>query len=152
MLDELANSTSAKDRRISAMLRAFAKKGEIAFEDYEARRDGTKWSEDMAFALQLGIVEKIDSQRYRILTEAAGTRLLSKFQKKLVRELYDSFGQESFSREMLCATLDYDGPHISAYLHRFTLMRILDCSKGDVYSYRLLVTPVENPECFDTAA
>lgn len=153
LLNELSVSASPKDRRIATMITACKEKGELNLSDYEERGEGLKWYEDMAFALQLGLVEKLDPQRYRILEElGAGRQFLSRHQKKLVRELYEYFGQESFSREMLTATLDYTGPHVAAYLHRFTLLMILDCRKGDVLYYQLIVNPEDHPECFDLAA
>ena len=42
----------------------------------------------------------------------------------------------TFSQEMVIATLDYAGSHVSAILHQFTLIRILDCRKEDVYRYQ----------------
>ncbi len=53
---------------------------------------------------------------------------------------------------MVFATLDYSDSYISANLHSFTLLRILDCKKEDVYRYRFLITPEEHPECFELAA
>jgi hypothetical protein len=49
--------------------------------------------------------------------------------------MYDNFGDGTFSQEMVIATLDYAGSHVSAILHQFTLIRILDCRKEDVYTY-----------------
>lgn len=90
LLKELSLSGSAKDRRIAERITACTEKGEITLAEYEERGEGLKWSEDMAFAQQLGLVEKIDPQRYRILEELApGRQFLTKYQKKLVRELYD---------------------------------------------------------------
>ncbi len=54
--------------------------------------------------------------------------------------------------EMAIATLNYSETNIVAYLHQFTLLRILDCRKEDVYRYQLMVNPEENPECFENAA
>ena len=69
-----------------------------------------------------------------------------------IEHLYKSFGDDIFSTDMVVATLDYSGPHICGCLHQFTLLRILDCLKEDVYRYRFLVNPEDNPECFDKAA
>ena len=66
--------------------------------------------------------------------------------------MYELFGDDVFSTSMAFATLDYTETHISAYLHQFTLLRILDCRKGDVFQYQFLVNPEENPEYFDVAS
>ena len=78
--------------------------------------------------------------------------LLSKGQKKFISDVYASFGAESFSVGMVVATLDYSDSAVSAYLHRFTLMKILVCRKEGVNQYRFIVTPEEHPEYFDPAA
>ena len=155
LLDELAASTlSAKDRRIAAILRKCMSRGEVTVNEYRERGEITKWNDDMKLAEQLGLVEKITAERYRILTELKpGRNRMTRHQKKFITELYESFGTESFSREMLTATLDYSGTNVSAYLHKFTLLRILDCQKdGLLYLYQLRVNPEDHPECFDIAA
>lgn len=155
LLDELAASTlSAKDRRIAAILRKCMSRGEVTVNEYRERGEITKWNDDMKLAAQLGLVEKITAERYRILTELKpGRSRMTHHQKKFITELYESFGTESFSREMLTATLDYSGTNVSAYLHKFTLLRILDCQKdGLLYLYQLRVNPEDHPECFDIAA
>ena len=54
--------------------------------------------------------------------------------------------------EMVVATLDYSSSTASAYLHQFTLLRILDCRKEDVNMYQFLVNPKEHPEVFEDVA
>ena len=66
--------------------------------------------------------------------------------------MYDNFGNGTFSQEMVIATLDYARSHVSAILHQFTLIRILDCRKEDVYRYQFLVNPEDHPECFEDVA
>ena len=66
--------------------------------------------------------------------------------------MYDSFGEDAFSLEMVVATLDYSSSTASAYLHQFTLLRILDCRKEDVNMYQFLVNPKEHPEVFEDVA
>ena len=78
--------------------------------------------------------------------------MLSKGQKRFITEMYETFGDDVFSTEMVIATLDYSGAHVSAYLHQFTLLRILDCRKEDVYRYQFLINPEEHPEYFEPAA
>ena len=70
----------------------------------------------------------------------------------MVTKIYDSFGEESFSIEMVVATLDYSNHRICAYLHKFTLLKILDCRREDVNIYQFLITPEEHPEYFIEAA
>ena len=155
LLEELAASTlSAKDRRIAAVLRKCMSRGEVTVNEYKERGESTKWNDDMKLAEQLGLVEKITAERYRILTELKpGRDRMTRHQKRFITELYESFGTESFSRKMLTATFDYSGTNVSAYLHKFTLLRILDCQKdGLLYLYQLRVNPEDHPECFDTAA
>lgn len=152
-INELIQSNSPKDKRIGGLLLECMDKGEITIDDYSAIGESTKWLVDMQLAAQLGLVEKISSQRYAILRELkSGPPSLSKGQRKFITEMYESFGDAVFSTEMVIATLDYSGAHISAYLHQFTLLRILDCRKEDVYRYQFLINPEEHPECFDLAA
>ena len=103
----------------------------------------------MHLASQIGIVEKVDSQKYRILQKVKeGPVALSYTQKKVVTETYKSFGEESFSTEMVVATLDYSSNHVYSFLHNFTLLKILDCYKEGVYKYQFLINPEEYPEYF----
>lgn len=135
------------------MLTSCLEKGEVTLQDYADIGEESKLYTDMLFALQLGIVEKENARCYWILTEVKdGPPALSKSQKRIITEMYESFGDELFSSEMVVATLDYSGAHISAVLHQFTLMKILDCREGDVYQYQFLITPQDHPECFEKAA
>ncbi len=152
-IDELVQSNSPKDKRIGGLLLECMKKGEVTVDDYAAIGESTKWLADMQLASQMGLVEKISTQRYAILrTLKSGPLSLSKGQRRFITEMYESFGDDIFSTEMVIATLDYSGAHISAYLHQFTLLRILDCKKEDVYRYQFLINPEEHPECFDLVA
>ena len=73
-------------------------------------------------------------------------------QKRRAKLMYESFGEEAFSLEMVVATLDYSSSTASAYLHQFTLLRILDCRKEDVNLYQFRVNPKEHPEVFEDVA
>lgn len=149
----LTDSNSPKDRRIGSMLLECMKKGEITIMDYLAEDEETKWQTDMYLASQMGLVKKIDPNRYKIMKRIRpGPPLLTKGQRKFITEAYEIFGDETFSLEMAVATLDYAGSHISATLHKFTLLKILDCKKDGVNQYQFLITPEEHPECFDIAA
>lgn len=151
-VDELVQSNSPKDKRIGGLLLECMARGEITVDDYAAIGESTKWFSDMQFATQLGLVEKASPQRYAILQHLKTGALLSKGQKRFITEMYESFGDDVFSTEMVIATLDYSGAHVSAYLHQFTLLKILDCRKEDVYRYQFLINPEEHPEYFEPAA
>ena len=152
-IEILQNSNSSKDKRIGAYLTRGLGKGVIAISDYETYGDESKWMSDMQLARQLGLVDKVSATRYKISKRLkSGPPLLSKGQKKFITEVYESFGEASFSLGMLTATLDYTDAHISGYLHKFTLLKILDCKKEDVNRYQFLITPDMYPECFETAA
>ncbi len=148
-----ARSRPCKDKRIGGLLLECMNKGEITIDNYAAIGEASKWAVDMQLATQLGLVEKISSQRYAILKKLnTGPLSLSKSQRRFITEMYELFGDDVFSTEMAIATLDYSDSHISAYLHQFTLLKILDCRKEDVYRYQFLVNPEQNPEYFDIAA
>lgn len=154
-LEELSRSNSQKDKRIAATITACMDKGEITLADYEERGQSTKWGTDMAFAAQLGLVEKINPQKYRVLREfKKELPALSKSQKKIITDLYDSFGEGTFSIEMVVATLDYSGSHASAVLHQFTLLKLIDCqvNLANQFQYTFLINPQDHPECFEEVA
>lgn len=152
-ISELTRSNSQKDRRIGSLLQQCMKKCQITMDDYAAIGEAAKWPTDMQLASQMGLVERITPQRYTILRELnTGPFCLSKRQSRIITEMYESFGDEVFSSEMVVATLDYSRTHVSAYLHQFALLRILDCRKEDVYLYQFLITPEEHPECFESVA
>lgn len=152
-VDELVQSNSPKDKRIGGLLLECMARGEITVDDYAAIGESSKWFGDMQLASQLGLVEKTSPQRYVILRHLkTGALSLSKGQKRFITEMYETFGDDVFSTEMVIVTLDYSGAHVSAYLHQFTLLRILDCRKEDVYRYQFLINPEEHPEYFEPAA
>ena len=147
------SNKSTKDKRVAAMLQSCLDKGEVTLQDYIDINEENKLYSDMLLALQLGIVEKESARCYKILKKPkAGPPILSKSQKRIITEMYESFGAELFSSEMVVATLDYSGAHTSAVLHQFTLMKILDCQEGEVYRYQFLINPQDHPECFEKAA
>ena len=53
---------------------------------------------------------------------------------------------------MVLASLNYTDGTVWAYLHNFTLLKILDCQKDGVNQYQFRITPQEHPECFDITA
>ena len=146
----LAQSTSSpKDKRLGAILLGCVPKGIVTASDYEVAGQESRLTTDMALAQRMGLVERIDVGVYRIMRNLKpGLPDLRQSQKAAVTEIYGAFGTESFSREMIIATLDYSGPQASATLHELMLLRIVDCRKEDVLLYQLLVNPIEHPECF----
>ncbi|MBQ1355949.1 MAG: hypothetical protein IIY72_05670, partial [Solobacterium sp.] len=102
---------------------------------------------------QMGLVKMITHERCLILRDAQPCfDMLEPKQKKRVRQMYETFGEGPFSLEMVVATLEYGPSTASAYLHQFTLLRILDCRKEDVNLYQFLVNPREHPELFEDVA
>ena len=158
MIFKLAGSrTSQKDRRIGAMLLRKYEAGSIEAYDYLAMGATNKWAADMKLCEILGIVSRETPDKYVINSELKPRyKQLEKWQKCMASAMYDSFGQERFTSEMILANLDYSEGSTSATLHTFTLMGILDCEEGgtnsEYNSYQFLVTPEECPDCFDIAA
>ena len=150
MIEEMQGSVcSIKDRRIGDALKNHLSDGIIPKSDYDER----KWAGDMCLAEQIGLVEKIDENTYRILPEIKPLPdSLFPRQKHALTVMYESFGDEAFTGDMFMATLDYSHSHACAILHELTLIRVIDCWKEDVNQYRLMVNPEENPEYFAAVA
>jgi hypothetical protein len=152
-LNQLLNgSQSMKDKRIGTVLLQSLDKGYVTNKDYK-KGDKPRWAEDMKLAEQMGFVKRITRDRYVILRDAKPCfEMLEPGQKKRAKMMYDAFGNGSFSLGMVVATLDYSSSTASAYLHQFTLLKILDCRKEDVNMYQFLVNPKEHPEIFEATA
>ena len=156
LITELENSQSSqKDRRIGRIIHSCLKKGTVTKQDYEAAGEETRWNVDMLFATSLGLLKKVSSKEYTIMTEfdPAGMQLRTA-QKYTLSALYDLFGDGMFSAEMATAHLDYSSAHLSGILHQFTWMKLLDCTQNEdnSYTYQLNVNPTDNPECFEDVA
>ena len=148
----LDGSPSMKDKRIGTALLQSLRKGYVTNRDYK-KSDKPRWAEDMKLAEQMGFVKRITKDRYIILRDAKPCfEMLDTGQKKRAKMMYDAFGEGSFSLGMVVATLDYSSSTASAYLHQFTLLRILDCRKETVNMYQFLVNPTEHPEVFEGIA
>lgn len=152
-IQSLVHSTSSpKDRRIGEVLTSCLAEGVVRRKDYNKFGKPERWGYDMGLAARMGLVEKEDNQTYRICQDLKpGPGELLPAQKKMVTSLYQSFGDEFFSLEMVIATLDYSSAHLCAELHQFTLLKILQCSKEN-NNYQFIVNPKENPECFADVA
>lgn len=155
-INELEHSKSSlKDRRIGAILHKCLKKGAVTKHDYEMQDASTKWNTDMSFAAQLGLVRKDSNSKYIIMHEMEPTgKRLAPSQKSTLSTLYDLFGDGLFSAEMVIANLNYCSAHVSGILHKFTWLKLLDCTTNEdnSYSYHLNVNPTDNPECFSSVA
>lgn len=156
LITELENSQSSqKDRRIGRIIRSCLPKGNVTKQDYAAAGEETKWNVDMLFASSLGLLKKVSSKEYSIMTEfdPAGMKLRTA-QKYTLSALYELFGDGMFSAEMAIAQLDYSSAHLSGILHQFTWMKLLDCTANEdnSYTYQLNVNPTDNPECFEDVA
>ena len=155
-LKELSESSrSPKDRRIGIMLTNALHKGKITEVDYINAGYTTHWKKDMKLAEQIGLIKRFNQGCCTILTDIKpGPSEMSNNQKEIATAMYQSFGDRVFSTEMVIATLDYTSSHVSAVLHQFTLMRILNCNNDteNKYTYQFMVNPRENPECFAKVA
>ena len=130
LITELENSQSSqKDRRIGRIIHSCLPKGNVTKQDYAAAGEETKWNVDMLFASSLGLLKKVSSKEYSIMTEfdPAGLKLRTA-QKYTLSALYELFGDGMFSAEMAIAQLDYSSAHLSGILHQFTWMKLLDCT------------------------
>ena len=146
-LNALEESNSTKDRRLGTAIRSCLRRGIITLQDYT---DTGKWNEEMKLAEQMGFVRRITEDRCLIMQDVKPCfDLLDSGQKRRARRLFDSFGEDAFSLEMVVATMDYSSSTASAYLHQFTLLRILECRKK---MYQFLVNPKEHPEVFEDVA
>ncbi len=154
LISQLADSkNSQKDRRIGKMLNSCLKKGIITKRDYIRDGSETAWASDMSFASQLGLTRAVSNTEYTILHDLSEySKPLLESQKNALKAMYDIFGEDVFSSEMVIAQLDYSSAQASGILHQFTWMKILGCTKGDNnrMSYQFMVNPTDNPEYFDS--
>lgn len=152
-IDSLQNSPrSSKDRRVGHNLEKCLARKLITWDVYHENGMEMFWSRDMKLAYQMGITDRISTGAYRIRSRLSreGT-VLNATQKDRLMKMYEHFGKSEFSKEMLIATLDYSRPIVSASLHEFTLLRILEYDESGSKNYRFRVSPEQNPEYFDTA-
>lgn len=147
-----ASGTSRKDQRLAESMKRCIGKGTLLRSDYDKwGYTDNMWQADTTLAKQLGLISK-ESADYYTMNTHLNPELLPN-QKRTITAIYEAFGYDIFSPEMFIATLDYSVSYTYASLHKLTLLRILDQNIGDEGShYRLLISPEEHPECFDTAA
>ena len=157
-IQKLATSKySTKDRRIGNLLISKLEIGYVDLMDYVALGEEIKWEPEMRFAEQLGVVTRESRTRFTINHELRrGYDKLDYWQKNMASELYDEFGDGSFTSSMIFAKLEYNKDRAIATLHTFSMMGILgtdlDTIDGKTITYQFRVTPAEHPECFEKAA
>ena len=131
------------------------KKGVLQRSDYEKQGySDNVWAKDVPLMEQLGLVRKLSADTYA-LNRKLGSSIpdLKLTQKKAITAIYEAFGQQSFSSEMIIATLNYSPSYTYASLHKLTLLRVLEqTTTAEGSQYQLLVNPEDHPEFFIDAA
>lgn len=146
------NTISTKDRRLGEILENCLPKGLITMQDYEETGFQSRWTEDMRLIVQMGIVERINMQVYRITKQPIpGYPKLRQSQKEVVTTIFEKFGHNEFTLEMFAGETKYSKPHASACLHELSLFRVVSSRRTDTKLYHILVNPRENPEYFSEA-
>ena len=144
---------SSRDRRIGELLWSKLDSGYLEYRDYRKACAEARWKKDIRLCQQIGLVTMKTQTKYQINQQISiGYDKLKPSQKEMARTLYETFGQDRFTNEMIVATLDYSSNKTYAALHEFVLIGIVDCRKEDMLTYQFLVTPEEHPECFGRAA
>ena len=147
-----ASEFSTRDRRLGTVMQQCIEKGTLFRSDYDDwGYTENMWSIDTELAVQLGLISKESPDCYSLNKELRPE--LRPTQKKTLTAIYEAFGYEEFSSDMFIATLNYSVSYTYASLHKLTPLRLLDQNIDENGNrYRLVVTPEENPECFDPAA
>lgn len=156
IIRSLINSEHApKDNRIGEIIYSCLEKGTVTVDDYRIHGAEKKMHGDMRFAEKLGIVKRKSADTYEIMHDLSEHEIvLEDSLKNTLTMLYDIFGEDAFSIEMVAAKLDYSESHMSATLHQLAWMKILDSADkgGKKRCYQLLVNPTDNPELFKAEA
>ena len=153
LINTLATSEfSTRDRRLGTVMHQCLEKGTLFRSDYDDwGYTENMWSIDTELAVLLGLISKESPDCYSLNKVLRPE--LRPTQKKTLTAIYEAFGYEEFSSDMFIATLNYSVSYTYASLHKLTLLRLLDQNIDENGNrYRLVVTPEENPECFDPAA
>ena len=153
LIETLATSDfSTRDRRLGTVMQQCIEKGTLFRSDYDDwGYTENMWSIDTELAVQLGLIRKESQDSYSLNKKLRPE--LRPTQKKTLTAIYEAFGCDEFSSDMFIATLNYSVSYTYASLHKLTLLRLLDQNIDENGNrYRLVVTPEENPECFDPAA
>ncbi|MEE0874099.1 MAG: hypothetical protein UIH27_11645, partial [Ruminococcus sp.] len=153
LINTLATSEfSTRDRRLGMVMHQCLEKGTLFRSDYDDwGYTENMWSIDTELAVLLGLIRKESQDSYSLNKKLRPE--LRPTQKKTLTAIYEAFGCDEFSSDMFIATLNYSVSYTYASLHKLTLLRLLDQNIDENGNrYRLVVTPEENPECFDPAA
>ncbi len=153
LINTLATSEfSTRDRRLGTVMQQCIEKGTLFRSDYDFwGYTENMWSIDTELAVQLGLISKESPDCYSMNKELCPE--LRPTQKKTLTAIYEAFGCDEFSSDMFIATLNYSVSYTYASLHKLTLLRLLDQNIDENGNrYRLVVTPEDNPECFEPAA
>ena len=123
-------------------------------EEQQSSYSDNMWLADTTLAAQLGLITKQPDGDYTINRELQTEfSKLKPHQRKAITAIYEAFGYDTFSSEMIVATLNYSVSYTYASLHKLTLLRILEQKITDEgCQYQLLVNPEDHPECFIEAA
>ena len=153
LINTLATSEfSTRDRRLGTVMQQCIEKGTLFRSDYDDwGYTENMWSIDTELAVQLGLIRKESPDSYSLNKKLRPE--LRPTQKKTLTAIYEAFGCDEFSSDMFIATLNYSVSYTYASLHKLTLLRLLDQNIDENGNrYRLVVTPEDNPECFEPAA
>ena len=146
---------ATRDNRIGQMIYQCLENGRITADDYAGIHETDKMVKDMRYARQLGLVQRNSDGAYDIVHSLEELPpQLAQHEKDFLALMFEVFGDDAFSADMVTAELDYSNTHACSLLHKFRLMRILNTApaKGNKISYQLTVNPTDNPELFGKTA
>lgn len=110
-----SSGNSLKDKRLDKIFQRCLKKGFVTVEDYEAIGESSKMTSDMNFAKQLGLVDRVAAGHYKIQHDLDTSHMqMENNMKNTLSALYDIFGDNAFSVEMVIAKLDYSSSYVSS--------------------------------------
>ncbi len=155
MLKTLDGSlTSPRDRRLAHALRLSMGKGIIMKNDYlQWGHTNSQWLKDTELGVDLGLIRRVAYGKFALNKEVQSVHgNMTAHMKKAITAIYNAFGDQVFSSEMIVATLNYSESHTYASLHKLALMKVVDQEFTNEGSrYHLLVNPLEHPEYFSAA-
>ena len=110
-----SSGNSLKDKRLDKIFQRCLKKGFVTVEDYEAIGESSKMTSDMNFAKQIGLVDRVAAGHYKIQHDLDTSHMqMENNMKNTLSALYDIFGDNAFSVEMVIAKLDYSSSYVSS--------------------------------------
>lgn len=144
-----------RDNRIGQVIYQCLENGRITADDYAGIQETAKMVKDMRYARQLGLVQRSSDGVYEIMHSLEELPpQLAQHEKEFLALMFEVFGDDAFSADMVTAELDYSNTHACTLLHKLRLMRILNTApaKGNKIAYQLTVNPTDNPELFGKPA